>query len=207
MRSSSAADEARPGGRSRGTAAVGAAAVGAAAIGAFAIGAMAIGRLAVRKARIGSLEIGDLTVENLDGAAATAMSAASETGAAAPMVSMANEYVAMCRQGLFEEAMGLMFSADHVRVEPKNMLDPPAEMHGLAAVRENSREFAGTTQIHGVEVDGPYVGGDGRFAVRFSIEATEASTTRKTITKLDLYTVRDGRIVRSEVYYNTPPLA
>lgn len=45
-----------------------------------------------------------------------------------------------------------------------------------------------------------------RFAVGFAIDTTFKQTgERTTITKLDLYTVRDGKVVRDEVCYDTPP--
>ena len=94
---------------------------------------------------------------------------------------VAEEYLSLCRRGEFDEAMARFFSADH--------------------------GFAGENEIHSFDVEGPFVGGN-QFAARFSIDMTSIPTgSRMTIRKLDLYTVDDGTIVRSEIYYNTPPLS
>jgi len=118
---------------------------------------------------------------------------------------MANAYVSLCRQGKFEEAIDRFFSTDHVRIESVNMIDPPAEIRGIDAVKGNAWASNGNTEIHGADIDGPYMG-ENRFAVRFAIDTTFKPTgERTTITKMDLYTVEGGRIVRDEVYYHTPP--
>lgn len=118
---------------------------------------------------------------------------------------VAEEYVSLCRQGKFEEAMERFMSADIVRVESVDMAGPPVERHGIEAIRDNSRDMVDEHDIHGAEVDGPFVG-DGRFAVRFLIDTTFKPTgQRTTMTKLDLYTVEAGKMVRNEVYYHAPP--
>lgn len=118
---------------------------------------------------------------------------------------VANEYAALCRQGKFEEAIERFFAVDHVRVESLDMAGPPVAMRGMDAVKANMQASNDDSEIHGAEIDGPFAGGN-RFAVRFAIDTTFKSTgERKTITKLDLYTVEGGKIVRDEVYYHTPP--
>lgn len=120
---------------------------------------------------------------------------------------VADEYVSLFRQGKFGgAAMKRLFSADLVRVEPAEMGGPPVEMRGIEAVEENMRKFIDNNEIHGVEIDGPFVG-DGRFAVRFAIDTTFKPTgERTTIMKMSLYTLDEAKIVREEVYYmNAPP--
>jgi ketosteroid isomerase-like protein len=194
------------GAASAGATAIGAAAVGALAVGAMAVGALAVGHLAVRKARIGRLDIGELRVRKIRGAAVGGATEVVPAFADTETRAVADAYVALCRQGRFDDAMEQLFSPDHVRVESLDMIDAPEEMHGLPAIRKRSREFAESNQVHGFTVDGPFVG-DNRFAVRFAIDATLASTgERITTPKLDLYSVQGQRIVRSEVYYQDPSL-
>jgi uncharacterized protein YbjT (DUF2867 family) len=116
---------------------------------------------------------------------------------------MAEAYVALCRQGKFgDPSMERLFSADHVRLEPVD--GKPVETRG-SEITANSRRFIEGNHIHGVEIDGPFTGGD-RFAVRFAIDTTAKATgERATITKVSLYTVADGKITREEVYYNAQP--
>ena len=118
---------------------------------------------------------------------------------------VANEYISLCRQGKFEEAIERFFAADHVRVESRDMAGPPVAIRGIDAVKANMQASNDDNEIHGAEIDGPFVM-QNRFAVRFAIDTTFKLTgERTTITKLDLYTLEDGKIVRDEVYYNTPP--
>lgn len=119
--------------------------------------------------------------------------------------SVAKEYVSLCRQGRFDEAIERFFSPDHVRVESLDMVAPPKEICGIDAVKENMQGSDDDSEIHGFEVDGPYVK-ENRFAVRFVIDMTfKAMGIRTTVAKMDLYTVEGGTIVRDEVYYHTPP--
>jgi hypothetical protein len=187
--------------------AIGALAAGALTVGACAIGALAIGRLSIGKARIGSLEIDRLTIRNLRGEGSFDHDGGGRSDIAMTTAGVGEEYVSLCRWGAFDEAMARFFSADHVRLESFDMREPPVEMHGMEAIRESGREFAEQHEIHDVEVDGPFVGGT-RFGVSFSIDATFIPTRKRaTIRKLDVYTVQDRAIVRSEVYYNMPPLS
>lgn len=110
--------------------------------------------------------------------------------------SVASTYVAMCRAGDFSGAIDHFFPDDHVRVEDGR------EVVGNGAVHERSQDFGAEVDIHSVDIQGPYVGGD-RFAVRFSLDTTARATgTRHRTTKLSLYTVDNGRITREEVYYD-----
>lgn len=60
-------------------------------------------------------------------------------------------------------------------------------------------------EIHGVAVDGPFVD-HGRFAVRFTFDETHTPTgTRRTTSKVSLYTVIDGKITREDAYYHEAP--
>lgn len=84
------------------------------------------------------------------------------------------------------------------------MSGPPTHMRGIEAMRENSRGFTRVHDVHGVDVLGPFIG-EGQFTVLFSIDTTSKPTgARSTIRKLDLYTVEDGSVVKSEVFYSTP---
>jgi SnoaL-like domain len=116
--------------------------------------------------------------------------------------SIAEDYVSLCRQGRFDDAMSRLLSNDVVRVEPLKMTGALMVMRGIDAIAANSRGFGDVMEVHAVEVDGPFVGGD-RFAVRFAIDATVPATgTRTTITKMELNTVDDGKVVRNEIFYN-----
>jgi len=130
------------------------------------------------------------------------------TGEVATIDTVANEYVALGRQGrFFDPAMNRLVSDMIVRVAPMETGGVPVELHGKQAIQENSERQNAGHEIHRFEVDGPFMGSDGRFVVRFAIDMTLTGTgERTTVTKLCLYTVEANQMVREEVfYYSTPP--
>ena len=70
-------------------------------------------------------------------------------------------------------------------------------------VAQKMEENIEEEEIHAFGFDGPYVGGDaGRFAVRFSFDSTLRSIgERKRYSKICLYTISNGKLVREEVYH------
>jgi uncharacterized protein YbjT (DUF2867 family)/ketosteroid isomerase-like protein len=114
-------------------------------------------------------------------------------------------YVSLLRRGDFGAALKLLAS-DVVRVAP---LEPSgggaAGLRGVEAIVQNSGQQNAGYEIRGIEIDGPYSHGD-RFAVRFAFDETHLSTgDRASSEKMSVYTVRDGAIVREDVYHHTPP--
>ena len=118
---------------------------------------------------------------------------------------VADRYVALFRAGRMDQAIKLA-APDVVRVAPIETGGHPVEVRGMAAIMENSGRLNADYEIHHVDVDGPFVA-ENRFAVRFAFDETHLPTGERTSTvKMSLYTVRDGRIVREEVYYHKPPV-
>lgn len=109
---------------------------------------------------------------------------------------IAGRYAGLLRDGDLASALSLL-APDVVRVAP---LEPAgggaAGLRGVEAIMENARAQVAGREIRNVTVDGPYPWDD-RFAVRFTFDEDTA--------KISLYTVRDGAIVREEVYYHTVP--
>lgn len=126
---------------------------------------------------------------------------------AATTEEVASEYVALVREGDFETAMRRLFSENFVRVEQAETFGPPVELRGEEVTRNMERNIT-EEEIHAFEVDDPFVGGDERrFAVRFSFDSTfRSSGERKEYSKISLYTVEGGKLVREEVYHDAPPL-
>lgn len=157
------------------------------------------------KAHFKALAIDELKVKDAGEWTARRIDDGQSDDIALRTAAIATQYVSLCRQRKFDEAMERFFSRDHVHVESPDMSGPPAEMRGIDSLKNNSREFSGDRNVHSIEVDGPYIAGD-RFAVRFSIDTTSKPTgERRLVEKMDLYTVQHGKVVRSEVYYNAPP--
>jgi SnoaL-like domain len=119
---------------------------------------------------------------------------------------VAEEYVALLRQGRFADTLDLA-SDELVRVAPIETGGVPVELRGLSEIMENSRRLNAGIEIHRIQVDGPFVAA-GRFALRIAFDETDVATgERTTIVKMSLFTVADGKIVREEVYYHDLPVA
>jgi ketosteroid isomerase-like protein len=127
--------------------------------------------------------------------------------AAAPAstAAIANELVSLCRAGRNLEAIAKLYSPKIVSVEPVGTEEMPAEMSGIDAVRQKNEWWFENNEVHSGQANGPYVGGD-QFAVHFLFETTFKPTGRRTtMAEMALYTVKDGKIVREEFFYNMPP--
>lgn len=111
---------------------------------------------------------------------------------------IAQNLVALCKEGKFAEAGEKYWAEDVLSVEP---MGDNAEMEGKAAVRKKSEWWESAHEIHGAEVEGPYVNGD-QFVVRFKIDVTvKASGERRTMDEVGLYTVEDGKISEERFFY------
>ena len=113
-----------------------------------------------------------------------------------------NAYVALCKQGKFDECLDELFAEDAVSVEawaPPGV-DPTAS--GLSAIRAKGNAWARDHEIHSAEVSGPYPNGD-RFAVRFVLDVTnKPSKRRMSMDEIALFTVENGKISREEFFYS-----
>jgi ketosteroid isomerase-like protein len=80
------------------------------------------------------------------------------------------------------------------------MEGPMAEVRGKEAVAKKSEWWTANHEVHGGEVEGPYVNGD-QFAVRFKMDITPKATGQRiTMDEMGLYTVENGKIVAERFY-------
>lgn len=114
---------------------------------------------------------------------------------------VAQNLVALCKQGKFMEVIHSMCSPDIVSVEALPMPDGSREMKGLDAVIGKGQWWEANHEIHSANVEGPLVAGD-YFSVRFTFEVTnKPSGKRMTLDEIAVYKVQDGKIVREEFFY------
>jgi uncharacterized protein YbjT (DUF2867 family) len=117
---------------------------------------------------------------------------------------IAERYVEAFRSGRMDRALTLT-DPGLVRIAPAETGGERTEVRGLPDIMANAERLNADLEIHAVTADGPFIGGD-RFAVRFTFDQTHRSTGRRAeATKLSLYTVAGGAIVREEVSYFDPP--
>ncbi len=113
--------------------------------------------------------------------------------------------VDLCRQGKHLEAIDTLYSPDIVSREVCGDEQMPAEMTGLDAIRGKNRWWLENHEVHRSEARGPFPRGD-RFAVYFQYDITPkigpGANQRVTFEEIALYTVKDGKIVEEEFFYD-----
>jgi ketosteroid isomerase-like protein len=118
------------------------------------------------------------------------------------LTDVASGLVKLCRKGKFLQAVDKYYSDDIVSVEPVASPQMPAEQSGIDKIRGKNQWFEDTFEVHSVQVDGPFLG-KGQFAARFTLDVTQkAGGKRFTMNEMALYTVKKGKVVREEFYYN-----
>ncbi len=118
---------------------------------------------------------------------------------------VANDLVALCREGKFDDVIAKYYSENIVSIEAFAMEGMPARQEGIEAIKGKNQWWVENHDIHGVKVEGPLVGGD-KFAVTFAIDATfKPSGQRMTMDEMAVYTVTDGKIVQEEFFYSPDP--
>ena len=116
-------------------------------------------------------------------------------------VEIANKLVELCKQGKHHEAKAL-YADDAVSVEAFAPPGMDRTSTGLAAIRAKGEWWNANHEIHSAMVAGPWPFDD-RFIVGFKFEVTHKPSGRRlTMEEMALYTIRDGKIVREEFFYN-----
>ena len=111
---------------------------------------------------------------------------------------IAHDLVALCKAGKFDEAGEKYWADDVLSVEA---MGDDAESRGKDAARGKGEWWANSHEIHGMEVEGPYVNGE-QFAVRFKMDTTFKETgVRQQMDEVALYTVKDGQIAEERFFY------
>jgi ketosteroid isomerase-like protein len=120
----------------------------------------------------------------------------------ATTAAVANELVALCREGKNMDAINKLYSPDIVSIESMGNEQMPAEMKGIEAIRGKNQWWVDSHEVHAATANGPYVGGD-QFAVHYIYDVTFKPTSKRMAMKeMALYTVKDGKVVREEFFYH-----
>jgi hypothetical protein len=113
---------------------------------------------------------------------------------------VAARFMELCKQAKNFDAMEELYSDGIVSVEA--VAGPSGlETAGKKAVIEKSKKWAAGYEIHGGDVDGPYLAAE-KFAVTFIFDVTEKASARRSKNReVAVYTVEDGKITREEFFY------
>jgi hypothetical protein len=113
---------------------------------------------------------------------------------------VANDLVAMWKAGRFDESGEAYWADDVVSHENAPPGADTATIRGKAGVRAKGDWWNANHEVHGVEVEGPFLNGD-QFAVRFRMDLTPKGGARQTMDEIGLYTIRAGKIAEERFFY------
>lgn len=118
-------------------------------------------------------------------------------------VEIGKELVALCRQKKNMEAIERFYSPTVESVEAEAMMPNMGKVQkGIEAIKAKNRQWFENTQVHSVQVEGPFPNGD-QFIVHFTYDVTpKQSGKRMTMSEMGLYTVRDEKIVKEAFFYS-----
>lgn len=112
---------------------------------------------------------------------------------------VANELVALCRQGQNMVAVDKFYAPNIVSLEVQ---DPMRELKGIDAVKGKGQWWEANHEVHGGSVNGPWVNGD-NFVVEFKFDITPKATGQRTeMHEFAYYTVENGKIVKEQFFYH-----
>ena len=82
----------------------------------------------------------------------------------------------------------------------------PEPRHGLDAIRAKCEKWMSETTMHGFDVDGPYVNGEG-FSLKFTIdcESKVGAFPRMTMCEIATYTLENGKVARESFMMEPMP--
>jgi SnoaL-like domain len=117
------------------------------------------------------------------------------------------ELVALCKQGKNLEAIEKFYSPNIVSIEVCGDENMPARMQGIEAIKGKNKWWFENHTIHGGDASGPFPKDD-KFIVHYKMDITAKAGPmagqRMQIEEAALYTVKDGKIVQEEFFYDMP---
>ena len=123
----------------------------------------------------------------------------------ATTMEVGQKLVDLVRQGKSKECLETLYASNIVSIEAMMPPGQSPKVEGIAAVKEKTEWWEKNHEVHSGKADGPWPHGD-RFIVRFTFEVTAKAGPmagkRFTMDEAALYTVKDGKIVQEEFFYN-----
>ena len=116
--------------------------------------------------------------------------------------SAAKRLVDLYRRAQYLAPIDELYADDVVSIEAEAPPDGERQAQGKAVVRARHEAWLQRVDIHDAVIEGPYLHGDDRFAVRMRFDVTRRKDERRLILdEVALYQVRDDRIAREEFFY------
>ena len=120
------------------------------------------------------------------------------------ILEVAEELITLYREGRYLEALDRLYAEDVVSTEA---VPPPGgerAASGKAFVRDRHTAWLERRTFHDAAIDGPYLDGRDRFAIRMRFDFTDnVSGERTAFDEIALYEVNAGKIVREDFLYGS----
>ncbi len=114
---------------------------------------------------------------------------------------IATALVEACRSQNEAALLDSHYHPDAVSIEPADYSGMGRETKGVDGIKGKHEWWATNFEVHGGDVQGPFLHGDDKFAVIFSMDVTEkASGNRMQMSEVAVYHVSDGKITREEFF-------
>ena len=105
-----------------------------------------------------------------------------------------------CRNNTEAQGLDELYADNAVSIEPMVPEGQSPISEGREAIKAKHDWWASAFEVHGVEMDGPFVNGD-KFTVIFEIDATDRSNNQRWKGKeVALYEVENGLIARESFF-------
>lgn len=116
---------------------------------------------------------------------------------------VADTLVEYCKTQQEEKGLSELYDPGAISVEAMAMPGMDRASEGVDAIRGKHAWWNENFEVHSAEVQGPFLHADDRFAVIFSLDATnKANGERSAMQEVGLYTINAaGKIVREEFFY------
>ena len=113
---------------------------------------------------------------------------------------VANNMVALWRQGKGAEVQETIYAEDAKSIEPNaNMF--PVLMEGLEAIKSKMTHFQGSIEeFHGMEISDPIVAGN-FFSLTWKVDATFKGRGRGNFEEVCVYEVKNDKIILEQFFY------
>ncbi len=113
---------------------------------------------------------------------------------------VANQLVALCRQGKIEEAQKELFAEDAESIEPDESMGAKV-VKGLDGILEKNKMFSSMLEeYHGSTISDPVVGGH-YFSLSWSLDAKMKGAERRMMEEVCVYKVKDGKIASEQFFF------
>jgi len=124
-----------------------------------------------------------------------------------PCLAVGKKLVELCNQNKTYQVLDEYYADDIVSVEVMGMpeVGMDKQMKGIEAIRAKTKWWYDNHEIHSSSCSGPFPHGE-RFIVFFEMDITPKmgpmAGQRMQMQEAGLYTVKDGKIIREEFFYD-----